>query len=109
MKKSQLRQIIKEEISKVFREGLFDRLKKKPKHISDSPFFPEREISDDRLKIEKWLDLQWPRHSSMIEYGEIDDIVRGIEREWEDNKSNYSNIDEFIKDFEENEGIKKYF
>ena len=91
------------------REGIFDRFKKSPKTKSDSPFFPNREISDDRLKIEKLIDKEWPRYSSAIEYNEIDDIANGIEREWEDNISNYLNIDEFLKDFEENKRLKEYF
>jgi len=93
------------------REGIFDRFKntsepQNPK--SDSPFFPNREISDNRLKIEKFIDKEWSRYTGAIEYNEIDDIVNGIEKEWVDNISKYSNIDAFLKDFKEDKRLKKY-
>ena len=93
------------------REGIFDRFKNtsKPQNPkSDSPFFPNREISDNRLKIEKFIDKEWSRYTGAIEYNEIDDIVNGIEKEWVDNISKYSNIDAFLKDFKEDKRLKKY-
>jgi hypothetical protein len=93
------------------REGIFDRFKntsqpQNPK--SDSPFFPNREISDNRLKIEKFIDKEWSHYTGAIDYNEIDDIVNGIEKEWVDNISKYSNIDAFLKDFKEDKRLKKY-
>ena len=93
------------------REGILNRFKNNPKTQnpkSDSPFFPNREISDDRLKIEKLIDKEWPRYKGAIDYNEIDDIVNRIEREWVDNISKYLNIDAFLKDFKEDKRLKEY-
>lgn len=39
---------------------------------------------------------------------EIEDIINEMEKEWMASKDNYSNVDEYLEEFEENGGIEMF-